>query len=261
MFILWVAIYSPFVIYKHDLITLLKLITAPTFILFGLYSHMWFLPSLLFGYLFVSFCHHYNAKILLPVISVISIVTALVSGAYNAPFNPGIPLDYDLARTWLSIPFLYLGFLFYQKGYLRWWVSILLIILGAGLQIIEAKYLYLLYEASAYDHQFLVGTIPFAIGMAALSLNDLKFLQHPLLSKWGNEYSLGIYLIHPATIFIFSPWISPLFTGLTGPAIWQAVSPLVVLIVALAVLILIKRFLPSVFNFLFGMHIEPGSQR
>jgi surface polysaccharide O-acyltransferase-like enzyme len=260
LFILWVLIYSPFVILNHNLATLLKLIASPTFIYFGLFSHLWFLPSLLFGYLFISFCHHYNIKILLPIISIVSIGMALISGAYKN-FNIGFPLDYDVARTWLSIPFLYIGFLLFQKGRPNWWISGLLIVFGAGLQIFEAKYLYDYFQLSAYDHQFLVGTIPFAIGMAGLSLSDLSILQHPILGKWGNEYSLGIYLIHPAMIFIVTPLVSHSALGLAKIAAWQVAAPFVILCLSLAVLSLIKRFLPSGFNILFGAHIASQSDR
>lgn len=253
MFLLWILIYSPFVVYYHNFTTLFKLITTPGFIYFGLFSHLWFLPSLLFGYLFISFCYHYNAKILLPITSTISIVMGLISGAYNI-FNLGFPLEYDLARAWLSIPFLYIGMLLFQKRYPNWRVSLLLTVFGAGLQVFESRFLYDQFQFSAYEHQFLIGTIPFAIGMAGLSLNNLRFLQHPLLSKWGNKYSLGIYLIHPAVVFSISPLASKL--GLGFFSTWQVLFPVVILCASLVVLNLINKYLPKVFNILFGTHIN-----
>jgi surface polysaccharide O-acyltransferase-like enzyme len=254
MFILWVLLYSPFVVLNHDFTTLFKLIASPTFIYFGLFSHLWYLPALLFGYLFISFCHHYNIKILLPIISVISIGMALISGAYNI-FDVGFPLVYDVARTWLSIPFLYVGFLFYEKGKPNWWISLLLVIVGAAAQVFEARYLYKQFDFSAYNHQFLFGTIPFAIGMAALSLSDLRFLQHPVLGKWGSEYSLGIYLIHPAVIFTLLPQVSRLMSGVINTAVWEISAPVIVVVMALVVLYLIQRYIPKLFNILFGTHI------
>jgi surface polysaccharide O-acyltransferase-like enzyme len=253
MFLLWVLIYSPFFVMQHDLTALFKLITAPAFIYFGLFTHLWFLPSLLFGYLFVSFCYHYNVKILLPIVSGICIIMGLISGAYNI-FDFGFPLDYEIARNWLSIPFLYIGFLLFQKGRPNGWVSVLLIIFGAGLQVFEARFLYNQFQFSAYSHQFLIGTIPFAIGIAALALNELKFLQHPILSRWGSEYSFGIYLIHPAVIFTVSPLISGFAFKKT--AAWQILFPVLILCLSLAVLNLIHRYLPKGFNILFGARVN-----
>jgi hypothetical protein len=178
----------------------------------------------------------------------------LISDAYNI-FNLGFPLDYGIARTWLSIPFLYIGFLLFQKGHPNWRVSILLIIFGAGLQVFEAKLLYDQFQFSAYQHQFLIGTIPFAVGMTGLALNDLKFLGHPLLGKWGSEYSLGIYLIHPAMIFIISPLILRFTPSLGKLVAWQISFPVVMLFISLAVLNLIQRYLPKGFYVLFGAHI------
>lgn len=255
IFLLWVLIYSPFVVMNHNLTTLLKLITSPTFIYFGLFSHLWFLPSLMFGYLFISFCHHYNIKILLPIASLAAIIVALLAGSYTM-FDIGFPLDYEVARNWLSIPFLYLGFLFFQKGYPNKWVSILLIVFGTGAQIFEAKFLYSQYEISAYDHQFLLGTIPFAIGMAALSLSEWKLLQHPILASWGDQYSLGIYLLHPAVIFTFMAWMSRYIPGLADSALWELLTPVAVVLISLAVLSLLQKRAPLFFKFLFGAHIS-----
>ncbi len=254
IFLLWVLIYAPFVVYYHDLTTLLKLIATPTFIYFGLFLHLWFLPSLLFGTLFVAFCYHYNARILLPIISILSVGMALISGAYKI-VDLGFPLDYNIARTWLSIPFLYVGFLLFQYGRPNKWVSMFLIVFGAGLQVFEARFLYNQFQFSAYDHQFLIGTIPFAIGMAGLALNDLKFLQHPLLSKWGRDYSLGIYLIHPAIAFIVTPFIFRVAPNLSHSGVWQIVFPAVVFFIALIIFNLIHKYFPKGFNILLGTHL------
>jgi surface polysaccharide O-acyltransferase-like enzyme len=254
VFMLWIALYAPFMVYNHDLTTLFKLIAAPAFIFFGLFTHLWFLPSLLFGYLFVSFCQHYNVKPLLPIMSIVCVGMALISGAYKI-FDVGFPLDYETARTWLSIPFLYIGFLLNARRP-SWQFSVCLILCGAGLQFFEAKYLYAQFKLSAYEHQFLVGTIPFAIGMAALALNDIKILQHPILGKWGNAYALGVYLIHPAAIFLCAPVIARMTFGLAKFAAWQLAYPLVILFVCLALLSSIRRFLPFVFDVLFGTHIK-----
>ncbi len=253
LFLVWVVLYAPFVVWHHDLETLFKLTTAPAFIYFGFYSHLWYLPSLFFGSLFVTFCMR-HAKPLLPVISIISIGMALISGAYNI-FDVGFRLDYEVARTWLSIPFLYAGMLLFEKGKPAAWVSIALVLGGAASQIFEARWLYQQYNFSAFEHQFLIGTIPFAIGMTGLAFRSWKFFQHPLLSKWGAEYSLGVYLIHPAVLFTVIAGLQFIFPALARSVIWQTALPLTVMAIALAFLIMLRHFAPAAYRFIFGAHI------
>jgi surface polysaccharide O-acyltransferase-like enzyme len=251
VFLIWSLIYALVVIYQHDINTSIKRIVSPYFIYFGNFVHLWFIPSLIFGYLFVAFCYNFNLKNLLAILSIIAIVIALLSGAY-AVIDLGIPLNFDIARNWLAIPFLYIGFLLYKKGYPSWWVSTLLIIFGAGLQIFEAKFLYDKFGSSPYEHQFLIGTIPFAVGMAGLALSDLKFLKYSVFSNWGKEYSLGIYLIHPLLAIVVLKLMEPFTPGFLGSPIWQIFFPLVLIAVSLLFLRLVHLYLPSGFNTLFG---------
>jgi hypothetical protein len=195
---------------------------------------------------------------MLPIMSSVSVGVALISGAYNI-FELGFPLDFDLARNWLSIPFLYIGFLFFQNGFPNRLISVLLIVVGVGAQVFEARFLYGAYKFSAYEHQFLIGTLPFALGMAGLAFNDVKFLQHARLSEWGKNYSLGVYLIHPALIFIVAKLVALFAPKLGAVAVWQVLLPGVVLFLATFLLNLLRRYWAAGFDFLFGAHIKPQS--
>ena len=258
VFLLWTLIYAPVVIHQHDIITLIKRLASPTFILFGDFYHLWFISSLALGYISIAFFNRFNSKILLPVVSAFSVIIALLAGSY-AIFDFDFSLDFDTARQWLAIPFLYIGFLFLKNRQPSWWVSIVWIIIGSGLQIIEAKFLGRQFGSSAYDHQFLIGTIPFAIGMAGLALGNFKLPGFSIFSRWGRDYSLGIYLIHPLIIYILSILISA--PGLISSAVWQVTLPLTVLILSIFVLSLINRYLPSGFKILFGEHLKTSSDR
>jgi peptidoglycan/LPS O-acetylase OafA/YrhL len=131
-------------------------------------------------------------------------------------------------------------------------MSAILIVGGAGLQILEARFLYDEYAVSAYDHEFLVGTIPFAIGMAGLALNDLRWSRYPVLSNWGRDYSLGIYLVHPLVIYVFANAVAGITPSLAVHPVWQAAMPLSILALCLAILGGIRRYLPGLFAFLNG---------
>jgi surface polysaccharide O-acyltransferase-like enzyme len=255
VFLIWSFIYAFVVIDQHDINTSIKRIISPDFIVFGNFVHLWFIPALIYGYLFVAFCFNFNLKRLLMILSVVAIVVALFSGAY-AVVDLHIPFDYDAARNWLSIPFLYIGSLLYEKGHPSWRISMLLIVFGAGLQVFEARFLYDKFGFSPYEHQFLIGTIPFAIGMAGLALSDLKLLKHPLLGNWGKEYSLGIYLIHPLLVFLTFKFMGFFVPGLLSNPIWQLFFPLFLLFMAIFVLGLIYRYFPLGFNVLFGRTLK-----
>jgi surface polysaccharide O-acyltransferase-like enzyme len=253
IFIVWILIYMPISIMSDqpDLASFLKMLTSPSFVFLGTIDHLWFISSLFFGYLFVAFCYRNNAEILLAVTSVIGLVLVLLSGSYEI-FNLGFKLGFAMPRQWLSVPFLYLGFLFFQKGRPNWWVSLLMIVFGAGLQLVEARFLYDAYGLSAYKHQFLLGSIPFGVGMAGLALSDLKYLQHPLLGKWGSEYSLGIYLIHPLIGYFLSMLVYQYIPDLSVNPVWQASLPVILFTLSLFLLIAIHRYFPAGYNFLLG---------
>jgi surface polysaccharide O-acyltransferase-like enzyme len=255
IFLLWSLIYAPIIADQHDLKTVFQRFFTENFIYFGNFLHLWFISSLVFGYIFIAFCHQFNIKYALPFFSVAFLVIALLSEPYPI-FKSVFPLNFDFARHWLSVPFLYIGFTFYKKGFPSWWLSIILIAAGAASQFIEARFIYHQYNISAFNHQFLIGTIPFAIGMAGLALNNLKWLQHPLLSKWGREDSLGIYLIHMLVIYIAPRWIYALLPGISGTMIWQVLLPVIILSLCILLLEMIHHWLPWLYNFLYGKHIS-----
>jgi surface polysaccharide O-acyltransferase-like enzyme len=251
VFLIWSFIYFFVVIEQHDFSTSIGRIFSPYFLYFGNFVHLWFLPSLIFGYIFLGFCYNTNLPSLLNIVSIVAVTTVLLSGSY-ANIDHGISLDPTAASVWLSIPFLYIGFLLYKKGYPAWWVSLLLIIFGAGLQVFEARFLYTKFGMSPYDHEFLIGTIPFGIGMASLALSDLKILRISILSSWGKNYSIGIYLIHPLVGFLLTKLILLFSNRLLTSSIWQLSTPLIVISISLAILSVLQKYLPFGYDILFG---------
>ncbi|MCE9645769.1 MAG: acyltransferase [Chloroflexi bacterium] len=251
VFLIWSFVYAIVVAGQYGLAASLKRILSPFFIYFGNFTHLWFLPSLILGYWMVAFCYNLNLKWLLGIFAILAVILALLSGSY-AGSGIGLPADYVTGGVWLSIPFLSIGFLLHQKGQPAWWASVILILIGAGMQVFEARFLYDRFGIPPYDHEFLIGTIPFGIGMAGLALSNLKFLGHPLISSWGRDYSLGIYLIHPITAIILNGLIRPFLPDLLEDPLWQISFPLVVLLVSIFLLGSLRRFFPTGFNVLLG---------
>jgi surface polysaccharide O-acyltransferase-like enzyme len=254
IFLTWSVIYLLWKIWLEELtaVKVLDLITAPVFLFTGSYPHLWFFSSLLFGYLFIAVSHHYHAKFLLPIISLASLSIALVGGGYSI-FKLGFMLGFNVPRFWLSIPFLYLGFLIHQKGRPAWQLAALLAVIGAALQIFEAQFLYERFGLPLDRRQFLIGTIISAYGMACLALSNLKFMQLPLLAKWGRAYALGAYLIHPLINHLISRVMAFIAPQALTSWLWQAALPTIVLFLCITILSAAQRYTPAAYNLLLGI--------
>jgi surface polysaccharide O-acyltransferase-like enzyme len=260
IFLVWNLIYLPLEIWGDglNLRGVFDLLSAPLFLFTGSYHHLWLISSLLFGYLFIAILNHYNAKRILPIVSIVSLAIGLLGGGYQI-FKLGFVLGFNIPRFWLSIPFLYMGWLTYRGGYFAWWVAVLLIVFGAALQIFEAQVLYTYFWLPLDNRQFLLGTILLAYGMAWLALANVSVLWHPLLAKWGREYSLGIYLIHPLIniVLVYALlYAAPVVA--TNP-ILQALFPLVVFSLSTAAVIATGNYAPAVYNFLLGIRAPAQS--
>jgi surface polysaccharide O-acyltransferase-like enzyme len=233
------------------------MVTTPIFLYHGDFYHLWYLSSMLIGCLFIAVCYRYNAKILIPIVSIIAIAASIVASGYQI-----LPHDFELGtaipKYWRSIPLLYMGFFIYRKGVPAWWVSALLIIFGTALLPLEVKFVSWQYGHPAYQ-ELLIGTIPVGVGMACLALNNLSFLQHPLLARWGRDYSLGIYLIHPIIINLigYIPFLVSSAIFILRNMIWQMLSPVAFLFLCIAALSAIRWYLPAVYNAMFGIRTSP----
>jgi hypothetical protein len=181
---------------------------------------------------------------------VVPIAIALLSGSYSVIAHINSQW-YDLAgRSLQSIPFMLGGaYLAKVKATKLFGVSagVALMTTGFALQVLESKLLYDGYSIPYESHQFLVGTSVFALGVFILAFNlNTKDIG---LNKLGKDFSLFIYLYHPAIISLLIHLHYSL--ALSGWGLLTAVVP--VFFIALIAGYLLKRFIPSVFQILNGM--------
>ncbi len=252
---LWSLIYIPVVLSQHDVREVFRRLLFSSFPYVGTYFHLWFPSSLVLGFLFLLFCKHYRLEKLLPLFSLLIVVHVLLAGAYDV-FDIKFPFEFETARHWVSIPLMYIGMLLFRRGPFSWPVALLLAAGGLALQAVEAYWLLMHYDVSPYNHEILIGTIPFAVGLASLGLSGLRPLQVPLLSRWGRELSLGIYLSHALMAYLLGAllsWWTP--TAALLPA-WELIYPLVLLGACIFALSLLQKWTPYLFKFLLGTHIE-----
>ncbi len=256
LFLLWSVIYVPLVIREHDVKEVFRRLLFPSFIYIGEYFHLWFPSSLVLGYIFLLFCFHYKLEKWILFISIGILIHIFLAGSYNAVFQIKFPFDFVIARHWVSIPTLYLGVWLFRRGPLNKTVAALLLFGGLGLQFAEAWFLYARFNISPYDHEILIGTIPFALGAASLGLSGMRFLEQRQLSGWGKDYSLGIYLMHVLVVFLFGWLISSLVPRLIASAVWQVIYPIAILMVNIGLLAALRKWLPNVFHILMGSPIR-----
>lgn len=257
VFVIWSLIFIPLVLYQSGAKEVFRRLLFPIVVYIGEYFHLWFPSSLIFGTVLLLFAFHYRLDKWIPVVSMGILIHIFLAGSYNQVFNLKFPFDFVIARYWVSIPTLAMGVWLFRRGPLNRWLAVGLLVGGLAMQAVEAWYLQTRFDISAYDHEILLGTLPFALGIASLGLSGIKFLEVPTLSRWGKEYSLGIYLAHPLVTFILTTVISLLTPILNRLAPWKILYPFVILMACIGLFAALQRWLPPAFRFLMGDHLKP----
>ena len=256
IFVIWSLIFIPLVLYQSGAREVFRRLLFPSAVYIGEYFHLWFPSSMIFGYVILLFIFHYRLEKWLPVLSIGILIHIFLAGSYNQAFNIKFPFDFVIARHWVSIPSLALGVWLYRRGPLNRWLALGLLVGGLGLQFVEAWILQTRFDISAYDHEILLGTLPFALGVASLGLSGIKCLELPMLSRWGKEYSLGIYLAHPLVTFVSIKIIGSLAPSIDHLAPWKILFPFVILMACIGLFAALQSWLPAVFRFLMGDHLK-----
>jgi surface polysaccharide O-acyltransferase-like enzyme len=172
------------------------------YILAGDYFHLWYLPSMLIGVIVLYLYHKLKVNTLIKIITIFTITAAfLMTDPYSYLINIS-PKALPTRPLW-SIPLMLTGSLFFSnasfKTLLKPRLGIVFILIGAALQVAEVIHIDQITNRSIYDHQFLMGTFPFSVGIFILSLTLKWNLEW--LGELGKCYSLFIYLYHPVLIF------------------------------------------------------------
>ncbi|MFD2937897.1 acyltransferase [Spirosoma flavum] len=234
----------------------LKEIVTHFTLLVGTHFHLWFLTSLLLGYLVLWFFLSRKLDGLLPYLAAIVLIVILGLNPYSHLL--GIEAHPIYARSLLSIPFLCIGFLTAKYAvdvHVSKLVSWLLIGAGIGLQVVEAWLLSSNWQDSL-TFDFMAGTLLFSVGMFLLSL-QLPMPKNSHLSYYGRRYSLQLYLYHPVVnYFLYKALVT---TKASELIYWM--SPLLTVTITLSLLVLLDRFVPVLFGILSGDFSRYNSEK
>ncbi|UFH56350.1 acyltransferase [Spirosoma sp. KNUC1025] len=229
----------------------------PAYLYNGTYGPLWFLPSMILGFVVLYLLHllRLSQKAMLAV-SLLFMAFVLLKDSY-ANLIPGFSaLPNHHKRIFISIPFLFFGMCIQQQKswflqHINWLGGAALIVAGYFLQVAEAYMLQSLKQYPLWGHQFLIGTGLIAFGVFAVVLTVHSGASK--LSRWGELYSLMIYLYHPLIIACLISLQSS--AGFTTS--WPLVMVCVVFGVTLLVVNFVYQYLPGVFGFLSGSFTIP----
>lgn len=212
---------------------LYQIVSDPVKVFFqGFYGHLWFLESLAWAFLFLSWSPKIGFKFAF-IISCIAYMVSVLAGGY-ANTEIGINLPFTSRNgPFVSAFFVMLGY-YASKSAVRpaYWVSLFVLIFGLFFQAAEYFYLKANYHI-AVQYEFLFGTPFFSFGVFLLFI---RFENKRNLIAFLGRFSLGIYVLHvifadyvasairvfhfevgyflfiPVTIFVYC--VSLLFTNL-----------------------------------------------
>ncbi len=169
------------------------------FLFVGACFHLWYISSLIIGYLGISILYKGNKRWLIGVISIVLLALAIFADGYDKFF--GIDLPYSPFRFLLSIPLMYIGICVSGIKSLKKEIILSLLLLGVVMQFFEVNILKTNFGLPIYDRQFVFGVLIVALSVLLFAVNFS--IKDNILSRSGMKYSLFVYLYHPL-IFLLS---------------------------------------------------------
>jgi surface polysaccharide O-acyltransferase-like enzyme len=221
-------------------------------ILTGTGSHLWFIPSLMFGLLFLWYFSSVVKKYwILPLIAVVSVLPFVVF-YYSVGNKIHSFINIDFARFVVSIPFLSIGAFFAHykiKPSLK--IGLILIACSVILLFLEVNYFQIEDPINLWSFQFLVNTVPLSIGIFFISFDSLN---NSHLAALGRKYSLGIYLYHPFVNMVIYNLIRLTFGNLSEYVL--LLNPVLCFTLTMSILIFLDNRAPRIFRILNGDFLE-----
>jgi surface polysaccharide O-acyltransferase-like enzyme len=213
------------------------------FLFEGSRVHLWFLVSMIITvWLFALWPFPKNGKSFLALGGVLYLL-GLLGGSYQV--TPiGINLHVDTRYgAFFSVLFFAIGVAFSQNlPRVNWKTAAAIACGGLVLYTLEAAFLKFGWGSGISAHDYLLGTVPFGIGVSLLALTGPDTALDKALGPYG-RYTLGIYVVQFLFIDLFMP-----LGALVNPMAWIFIFPVLVFALSLITsLVLSKTFLRLVF--------------
>ena len=164
---------------------ILNLFDNPVVLLFqGSKVHLWFLVSMLYALAITSILLKFNLKKWLIPLGLLLYAFGLIAGSYSTT-----PIGFKIHFNTRNGPFL--ATIFFVFG---WWLSLneervslrlslTLMVTGFTLHMMEAFFLWRLFDVPLTRHDYLLGTLPFGVGVAMVALSRPSFGENTIIAK------------------------------------------------------------------------------
>ena len=216
-------------------------------------THLWYLFALLYVLIIAAVLGERGRSRVYWMIPLL-LAAAVALGAYS-PVLLGRKLSTVYGRNFLftGLPCFLLGELLCQKREkLRFNSLFVLAMLVLSVVLATAERTYLINRTGYTDAELYICSVFIAISLFLLACNADSIGSGPVLSRlarWGEAYTLGIYILHPAVIDLIQMLFGGLFSrSYTAAKLYYYTAPLVLLIFAAvltAMLKAVRKWLPS----------------
>lgn len=257
IFVFWCVVYlaipDPHLFQDHPPAKVLEMpltelqayLERPTQLLLeGTEKHLWFLPALIcaLALSYVSLQLEAEAGVILLLAAVLYVFGLLV-GPYTAtPVGITFPVNPRNGPFFATLPFILGWYFFRSQRRVSLSMALFMTLGGFALHLIESFLLWQLYGVPPAQSDYLVGTLPYGVGVALLAFSRPSFGANLGFTRFG-RYALGLYAVH--YFFVDDlPMPDELFFSDLG----QVIFPLTVFALALLTVILLSM-LPGIKRF------------
>ena len=216
----------------------LELLEEPIRLIFeGTRIHLWFLVSLILTvWLYALWPYRKNYRSFL-LLGALLYIIGLLAGSYKV--TPlGFDLHFDTRNgIFFSTLFFAIGVAFQNTKLPRmsWKAAAAFALGGLIFYSLEALCLKIFFKAAIPYHDYLLGSVPYGIGVFLLAVTQPDNTLDKFVGPYG-RYMLGIYVIHFLFLDLFKPiglWVHPY--------VWLVIYPILVFGFSLSACILIGR--------------------
>lgn len=195
----------------------------------GASGHLWYLSAYSYVLLIVSFLAHIKKLKWLPFIALFAFGTYFVCDGFfmYLGMEKKLTLVYMFRNFFFTgIPFFTLGAVIRKKAIIlvgkQNTINTIILIVFSILALLEIDYFHFNHIADVY---FM--TAPIAISLFLMSISSMCG-ERSVISDWGRQYSLYIYIIHPLFIVVLK-----YLTGNSPASIFMWMNPFIVLTVTM----------------------------
>ncbi|OAT78823.1 hypothetical protein A9B99_03740 [Mangrovibacter phragmitis] len=215
----------------------------------GTFFHLWFINALIMGVILTNYMIK-NVNYKLSMTFVVIILLGCWIGDIIKSLDVKLYIFYAF-RSLISFSLVYIGYMIASKNLfitISNKVIIGTIVGGIILMLAEVYMLHIIFNTDMSERQFPIFCIPVCIAILLLCIKTN--LKENIISNFGRDYSLGIYLIHPFVLYHVTHNIGGLFESNSLVKLFTA------FILSILALSIIKKFVPIVYNKLNGIGIK-----